>query len=137
LIFFGNRGLECNPASGNFTNTFTGFGCNSVSLTGGQTVRLPSVQVPVGSPVAFSISLASRAFASGAGASALSDFSNSLEFPTGIDVFTLPDGFTANAGAYLVNNRFIDASAVPEPTCIVLVGLGVAGLGFWRRRLAI
>jgi len=52
-------------------------------------------------------------------------------------VFTLPDGFTANADNLLVNNRFVPADiAIPLPGTLPFFasGLSVLGLLGWRRK---
>ena len=64
-----------------------------------------------------------------------SDFTSTLTFPTSGPVFTLPEGATVNSpSALIVNNRFIGASpsAVPEPSSIFLVALGLFGLRLGR-----
>ena len=60
------------------------------------------------------------------------DFLNTFGFPSDRTVFNLPDGYTANAGNYLVNNRLVGAapvpSEVPEPGTFGLVVMTIAGL---------
>ena len=71
------------------------------------------------------------------GADALLDFLHTFSFPSDVPVFNLPAGYTANAGDYLVNNRFIDTdtpAAVPEPGTLSLVGLALGGMLIARRR---
>jgi hypothetical protein len=77
---------------------------------------------------------------SGSPESATSHFSNSFEIPIGIDAFVLPDGVTANAGDWLVNNRRLGATpTVPEPAtwALMTLGLGSVGAKLRRRRLAV
>jgi len=66
------------------------------------------------------------------GGSATIDFLHTFGFPSDRPVFNLPDGYTANAGNYLVNNRLVGAapvaSEVPEPGTLTLVGMSIAGL---------
>ena len=81
----------------------------------------------------------SQVFTSNVGSSATADFSNTLEFPSEIDVFNLPQGYTVNAGTYLVDNRFIDPTstpAIPEPEtwALLFAGLGCIGARLRRRR---
>lgn len=83
----------------------------------------------------FEFSIYTRAFSLGTSASATADFLHTLKLPTGVDVFTLPPGYTVNAGDYLVNNRFTNgAVSVPEPGTVGLLGVGLAALVGFRRR---
>lgn len=66
-------------------------------------------------------------------------FASTLSFPLSGPVFDLPDGYTGNSeSGGIVDNRWIFALARPvsEPATIALLGLGLAGLGFMRRRRA-
>lgn len=87
--------------------------------------------------VPFALRLDAITGANGSGASARSNFSNTLEFPSGMDVFNLPVGYTVNAGNYLVDNRFADPNivgAVPEPGTWALLLFGFGVLSFVVRR---
>jgi len=73
---------------------------------------------------------------------ATSDFVNTATFAVGRDVFAFYDatgnpvtGYTANAGDYLINNRFgaVDVT-IPEPATRALLGLVLAGLAASRGR---
>jgi hypothetical protein len=93
-----------------------------------------SVLVDLNTPVPVALRLEVGAGANGIAASATSLFSTTLSFATGGPVFDLPAGFTANAGDYLVNNRFItEATPVPEPSTLALVVAGIFCLATRRR----
>ena len=66
--------------------------------------------------------------------SATASFENTLELPLDVDVFNLPEGYTANAGTYLVNNRFVPTALAPEPASGVLITLGLLALALGSRR---
>lgn len=63
---------------------------------------------------------------------AFSDFLNTGSFAKDRPVFNLPEGYTANAGTWLVNNRFgtpgTPPGTVPEPNGLALAGLALAAL---------
>lgn len=101
-------------------------------------LRTPTVVVPLGTPVEFSLTLKAATFARENGSFGTVDFANTFEAPIGSDVFVLPQGVTANSGTWLVNNRRIDpdAVAVPEPAtwALMIGGFGMAGGRLRRQR---
>lgn len=98
-------------------------------------IKTAAVRVPLHVPVGMSWYLAAGSGAQGPGALSYSDFSHTIEFPVGVDVFDLPVGYTVNAGTWLVNNRYVPVvTAAPEPATLGLVAIGLAGLARRVRR---
>ena len=92
-------------------------------------LRTASFVVLLNTPVQLDLHLALGVDALDGGSASV-DFAN-VGFPTGIDVFTLPAGVTANApGSFLVNNRFVpptpDISVSPTSYDFGQVNLGSA-----------
>src|SRR5262249_38499588 len=107
-------------------NAFGGFDCAMPLDAINTTLTTSSILVPVNTPVTISLSF----FV--ADSIVFNQFGEALFLDTfglvgGGPVFNLPDGFTANVGDYLVNNRFISQgpTPVPEPTTLALVGVGI------------
>lgn len=117
---------------------FGGAGAIAPGAAGFETLLTTPSQLASVGDVFVTLGLNTGAIAIGLNASATSDFFNTLEFPTGIDVFNLPPGYTVNAGDYLINNRFGTGNAepptsqVPEPATFALLGAALACVGAWR-----
>ncbi|MDA5192826.1 PEPxxWA-CTERM sorting domain-containing protein [Govanella unica] len=103
----------------------------------------PSIMVPLNQDIDFTFYLQATALTFGPTATASASFSNTFGFVSGSDAFLLPEGVTANAGTYLVNNRFLNGShenpdppvdAVPEPASWSLMLFGFGLLGWVKRR---
>jgi hypothetical protein len=55
----------------------------------------------------------------------MTDFGHTLSFAPSGPVFNLPPGWTANSvSGNIVDNRFVGFSAVPEPSALILFGMG-------------
>lgn len=132
FLFFGandNTGVVRNDFAV-VEGSVSGAGNNALLRTG-------TVLAPVDTPLLMTLTLSTFAGVGGSGSpeSASSSFSNSFEIPIGLDAFVLPDGVTANAGEWLVNNRRVGpAAAVPEPAAWAMMVLGFGGVGYLMRR---
>ena len=93
-----------------------------------------SFYVPLDANIVYAFALTSSANVFGPNAGASSMFFHTLGFAPGVNAFVLPDGVTANAGDYLVNNRLVTAG-VPEPAswALMISGFGLAGVALRRR----
>lgn len=70
-------------------------------------------------------------------AQALTSFGETLSFPDVGPVFNLPDGYTVNSvSGLIVDNRWVGVlqATVPEPSTLVLLLVGGAGVLRWPRR---
>lgn len=89
--------------------------------------------VPTGTSLRLFIALEGDASSSGFyGSSSDGDATVTLALPTGVPLFNLPAGFSADSPSMgLVNNIY---SPVPEPGhYAAFAGLGLLGFAFWRR----
>jgi hypothetical protein len=128
----GIAGLTC-------STSFAGLICGGIVLGGESAaghLRSQTVFVPVGVPVAIFLQIESLTSVNAQGASARSEFSNSLDFELDGNLFNLPDGYTANSPtSFIVDNRFTPlVTAVPEPESVALLAFGLAAIGLVRRR---
>jgi len=112
---------------------------NQLSAFMGGVLTTGVVMVPVDIPVGINLHL----FVGGFGnPGSLNDtFLNSLDFVRGRDLFTLPDGFSAeDPDAFIVDNRFLPPDGgIPEPSAwsLMIAGFGLAGATLRLRRRAL
>ena len=129
----GDGTLTCN-AIGNFICPTLGTTTNpSMSIAG--LYQTQPVLVPLNTPVALQIQLQAGAGSFDLGGVASVDFGSSLDFPIGVPLFNLPDGYTANdSDKFILHNQFQppSASGVPEPATWPVVLIVIAAL-IWQR----
>ena len=129
--------ININPVerSMNFTSgigdTFPAPGSEIVSGI----LTTPFVTAGVNTPINIMFGISTEGFGT-----VFDDFFGSVDFPTGIDVFGLPEGFTVeDPDAFIVDNRFVlpSVTGVPEPSTWFLLATGMlAFAGFRRSRAA-
>lgn len=107
---------------------------NSDTISG--LLTTPLFAVPLNQEVFIDITLQ----VIGEGFSATSDFLNSIDLPTGQDVFTLqgPGLYTANAvGSNLIDNRYgVAVGNVPEPGTAWLIAVAIGAMVLIRLRVS-
>jgi hypothetical protein len=98
-------------------------------------ITTPLFRVPTGVPITLEMELQSIVSSSSSvdgGGLAISTFSDTFSLPPTGPVFDLPAGFTVNSSqANIQDNRWLGAdapSAVPEPSTLTLLGLGVMAM---------
>jgi hypothetical protein len=132
-------GVNLNPVVR--TLTFTSGGEQITGTTGSISDQVEGILttgtipiVSLNTPIFIKISLDVEGFGNPGGVQA--GFLNSLDYPTGMGVFNLDDGVTANdPGTFLVNNLFLPPNAeTPLPAALPLFATGLGGLGLLARR---
>ena len=122
-------------AAGAFTcsSSFLGLGTCGSGVHGG--ISSNSVLVPLNVSVQLALFIDVSAGGGDIGTSGSADFSNSLDFPIGSDVFNLAAGVAANSDDLgIVDNRFESATPLPAALPLFATGLGALGLLGWRRK---
>lgn len=138
---------ENNAVASNWTVIDGGFSHVGGTLLVDVTLETAEFSVPVGTPFGLNMYLTAGVLTQHGGApsepwpthAAFSNFGNTASIAIGREVFLLPEGYTANAGDYLVNNRFVTANGggdnggggsngVPEPGSLALLAMGLLGL---------
>lgn len=128
-----NRSLVDDPrgfASSTFRNDFSVVSGDPLAANLNVLLRSFTFIVPLNRDISYTFRVNAGTYAYGDNAVAQAEFSHTFGFPTGINAFVLPTGVTANAGDYLVNNRFgSDTPGVPEPAtwAMLVAGFGLAG----------
>lgn len=139
LLF--NRSLVDDPrgfATSTFRNDFSVVSGDPLAANLNVLLRSFTYVVPLNRDISYTFRVNAGTYAYGENAVAQAEFSHTFGFPTGIDAFVLPAGVTANAGDYLVNNRFGSAvPGVPEPAtwAMLVAGFGLARAALRRTRV--
>lgn len=124
FALYSNSGLSLTNMA--VADGIAGVGANHATL------RTATFNAPLNQPLRLTLRLLTGAGVAGSDipVAAISDFGHSFEVPLGTNAFNLPDGVTANAGTWLVNNRRLGpAGGIPEPAswALLIVGFGVVG----------